>query len=184
MLTKNRPGAGDAGRQGDRTIDDCPALPQKTSTKQIKHTRVADAEAAIALLAELFPRAFVVFEIRRKPLKIGIYNDILAKTNGAITPRELALALRFYCHNAGYLQAVARGEARVDLDGNSVGVVSAEQSAQAATELKIRAQRQRRQRQKADTAKPATPTVAPTPKRISLSDLRVAGQRRREGATS
>lgn len=187
MLAKNGPGAGDAGLQGDWTLEGCPSLPPITSPRQIKR---ADAEAAIALLVELFPRAFVIYEQRRQPLKIGIYDDIIAKTNGAIAPSELGLAMRLYCRNTGYLQAVARAAARVDLDGNPVGAVSAEQSAQAAAELKIRAQRRNKQRQqKADAAKP-TPTpvtpcaiVEPEPKRLGLSDLRRAGQLRRSGVS-
>jgi sRNA-binding protein len=139
--------------------------------------QTADAEAAIVLLAELFPRAFAVYELRRRPLKLGIRDNIIARIGDVITPRELAQAMRLYCRNTGYLQAVARGDARVDLDGNAVGVVSAEHSAQAATELKIRAQREAKRRKRAAAA-------AEPPKPLGLADLRRAGQlrqlRRRE----
>ena len=43
----------------------------------------ADARAAIALLAERFPKAFAVHEAKRRPLKIGIDTDIISTVNGA-----------------------------------------------------------------------------------------------------
>jgi sRNA-binding protein len=125
------------------------------------------------LLAELFPRAFVVYELHRRPLKIGIRHDIFAKIEGAMTGRELATALRFYCRNTGYLRALARGGARVDLDGNSVGAVGVEQSALAATELKARAERAARRRRAATEPAPVKP--------LGLADLRRAGQLRANG---
>jgi hypothetical protein len=49
--------------------------------------------AAIALLAELYPKCFSIYERRRRPLKIGIHNDVLAAVDGVITPAELHGAL-------------------------------------------------------------------------------------------
>jgi sRNA-binding protein len=51
-------------------------------TKKSRDTTVA---AVIALLAELFPECFSVYEGRRRPLKIGIHRDILAAVDGALT---------------------------------------------------------------------------------------------------
>jgi ProQ/FINO family len=56
--------------------------------------------ATIELLAETYPRCFFIFEQRRRPLKVGIHHDILAALDGAITPRELGIALRFYTGKA------------------------------------------------------------------------------------
>ena len=88
-----------------------------------------DLLVIIEQLAERFPQAFVVFEQRRKPLKIGIYDDIAAAINGAIAPRELDYALHFYCHNEGYLRSMRAGAARVDLMGHPGDEVTAEQAA-------------------------------------------------------
>jgi hypothetical protein len=49
--------------------------------------------AAIALLAEIFPQAFFIYGARRKPLKLGIRDEIVARLDGAVEPPELALAL-------------------------------------------------------------------------------------------
>jgi len=73
---------------------------------------------------DLFPACFYVFERRRQPLKIGIRHDIAAALKGAITDKEIAIALRVYCGNTGYLRA-CKGAARADLAGNPAGQVNA-----------------------------------------------------------
>ena len=97
------------------------------------------ALATIDLLAETFPQCFAVFERRRRPLKLGIHSDVLAKLNGAITPKECATALRIYCANRFYLQSCIEGAPRVDLNGEAAGQVTADEAANA---TQRRAQRQ------------------------------------------
>jgi hypothetical protein len=53
----------------------------------------ATVAAVIAVLAEMFPKCFSVYEGRRRPLKIGIHRDIGAALDGAVTPAELHRAL-------------------------------------------------------------------------------------------
>jgi ProP effector len=130
--------------------------------------RYDEIGAAIALLAETFPKCFAVFEQRRQPLKIGIHADIAAALDGAITLEELSNALRFYTGNVGYLRSLRAGAPRIDLDGQPAGVVTAEETAFAKTRL--RAQRK-------NSAKPAVPTAAP--KRLGLADLKAAALQRR-----
>jgi hypothetical protein len=48
-----------------------------------------------------------------------------------VTPQELRLALGFYVSNVGYLFAMREGAARVDLAGDAVGAVSAEEAQRA-----------------------------------------------------
>ncbi|MGZ9052573.1 MAG: ProQ/FINO family protein, partial [Rhodoplanes sp.] len=59
-------------------------------------------EAAIDLLCEAFPKAFVRHEARRRPLKVGIHLDIAAALAGAVTDAELGVALRCYTVNRVY----------------------------------------------------------------------------------
>jgi integrase len=61
-----------------------------------------EIRAAIALLAETFPKCFAVWEQRRQPLKVGVHKDVLARLDGAMTPVELANALRAYVANPVY----------------------------------------------------------------------------------
>jgi sRNA-binding protein len=105
------------------------------------------AHDTIVALAELFPACFAVFQDRRKPLKLGIREDLIAAMTGAITAKEASLALAIYCGNHGYRKACCKaGAPRIDLNGNTVGSVSAEEAANAKQRLaQWRAKQARRQ---------------------------------------
>jgi ProP effector len=123
-------------------------------------------EAALVLLCELFPKAFVRYEARRRPLKIGIHRDLQVALADAITDIELGCALRLYVANRVYRSRLVAGAARIDLDGNPAGTVSAEH---ACAPMK-------------PTPKPKPKPVSDSPpvKRLSLQDLREAARRRKE----
>jgi ProP effector len=133
----------------------------------------------IGVLADLFPKCFAVFEQHRQPLKIGIHVDLLAKLDGAITPKECAKALRLYCANRFYLQACVEGAPRIDLDGNTVGHVTAEEAANAKQRLAQRQAKQARRQEALAKEKAKAEAVARNAGRISLADLRKAAQARR-----
>jgi ProP effector len=102
-----------------------------------------DLDAALARLGKLFPQAFT-FEkhLPHRPLKAGVYSDIVARCP-ILTRRELATALSAYTRRVMYLQSLVTGGARVDLDGNTCGEVSAEDAEHAAARLaKILASRE------------------------------------------
>jgi ProP effector len=85
--------------------------------------------AVLELLAQRWPQTFAIHEARRRPLKIGIHNDILAALGGAITPAELSTALACYTANLGYLRKLRRaGAARIDLNDKPAGEVTPEQA--------------------------------------------------------
>jgi ProP effector len=94
----------------------------------------------IALLVERFPAAFVMFERRRRPLAIGTYaviREIIREDE--IESSALKLALRTYCGNNWYLRALAApGAMRINLNGEPIGPVEAEQAAGAATRIAAR----------------------------------------------
>jgi sRNA-binding protein len=69
-----------------------------------KSPEAENAQNTIAALADLWPQAFAIYEQRRRPLKLGIHNDVLAALNAAANPKEIAIALRWYCGNVGYLR--------------------------------------------------------------------------------
>jgi sRNA-binding protein len=90
-----------------------------------------DFNAIIAKLAELFPATFFVSEHRRKPRKLGIYDDLVAATAGTIEPSDLKGALRVYTSNLGYIRSGAQPDAvRIDLAGNVAGPVDADHAEQ------------------------------------------------------
>jgi ProP effector len=143
-----------------------------------------NATATITALAERWPKAFHTYQVRRVPLKIGIDVDIIATC--AITLFELRAAMRSYTGNIGYLLASKEGVARVDLDGNPAGVVTAKEARWAA--MRLEGLRQHRAARKA--AQAGRPSVvveavaAPVgPKRISLADLKRAAQERKKTST-
>jgi ProP effector len=142
-----------------------------------------DAVAVIELLCERYPRCFFLYEGRRRPLKIGIHKDI---PEGLFEPSTLSLAHRLYVGNDGYLRSMRAGAARIDLDGNAVGVVSDGEASGAMSLLIVRAKRerekkaaQRKQEQAAKKTPPAPPPPPPPPKRDSMSALREAARKRR-----
>ena len=126
----------------------------------------ARKHAIMTMLAERFPAAFVVWEVKRPPLKIGIHEDIIARLGGAIEARELGLALSVYCENIAYLRTMMLGVGMegIDLDGNAAGTVTVEAAAMAAKQVAARAL-------KAANRKKPAPTPS-GPKRLSLADLR------------
>src|SRR5262245_55547696 len=87
--------------------------------------------AAIALLAETFPKCFSVYERRRRPLRIGIHRDIKAALGGAITPAELHKALGMYCCS-GFWPVVRATHALPDHDNNAPTTAPTMNMAQAA----------------------------------------------------
>src|SRR5215467_13279729 len=130
------------------------------------------ATAAIALLAELYPKCFSIYEGRRRPLKIGIHKDILAAVDGVITPAELHGALGTYCRNPVYLGHMGKGAERLDLNGEPAGVVTDDEEARAkATLAGIRAKQE---------ARAAAAKALAKPKRLSLADLKAAAVARKQ----
>src|SRR5262249_53716546 len=100
--------------------------------------RAAAAHAAITALVETFPAAFTGFG--RKPLKLGIHDDLLAR---GIAPDVATKGLAAYCSSMGYLNATKAGAARIDLDGNEVGAVTDDEAEHAAQKLAAAAERAR-----------------------------------------
>jgi ProP effector len=130
----------------------------------------------IVVLADLFPACFSVLQQRRKPLKVGIRDDVLAALNGAITAKEAGFALKIYTSNHHYLTACKEGAPRVGLNGEAAGHVTADEANNAKQRLVQRRVKQARSQQ---TTKP---TTKPAPRRLSLADLRTAAQARRASA--
>jgi len=132
-----------------------------------------DAIAMITLLAERFPACFAVVDVRRRPLKIGIHNDVLAAVG--VAPDELGRALKRYTQSDRYCAKLKAGAARIDLDACEVGAVT-EEEAKAAAESLAKRKARREARKRAAAAPPAPP--APTKVRMSIERLREAARQR------
>jgi ProP effector len=152
--------------------------------------RRARSKAVISVLAAKFPKCFAVPDTRRRPLKVGIDTDLLAALGGSIRRTELIRALAMYCSSEGYLERLLTGACRVDLEGKPAGVVSADDEKHAkAKQADIGTRRgaamaaaiTQAAASRAQGPALAKEEPAPGPKRLSLTDLREAARRRREG---
>jgi sRNA-binding protein len=100
----------------------------------------------IAALAKRWPKAFILYEPQRRPLKIHITDDIVAAWGEMPWTRaELNTALGIYTGCVGYQARMVLNMPRVDLDGNLCGQVSQDAATHAKGRLvKLRARAARR----------------------------------------
>jgi ProP effector len=91
--------------------------------------------AVLAHLAETFPQTFVLEKHRpHRPLKVGIGTDLRARCP-EVYPPALRAVLNTYTRRVMYLEAMVAGAARVDLDGNPAGEVTAGEAEHAVAKL-------------------------------------------------
>jgi len=114
------------------------ATSQSSKTKVTKSPAARHdltVEAVILLLQERWPHCFSIRERNRRPLKVGIFADILKELDGAVTRVELAKAIGCYVGNRAYLKKIKIGADRVGLDGTPAGKVAESEELHARTML-------------------------------------------------
>ncbi len=105
--------------------------PAAGSAKQ-KPQWLEQAQYGVELLKAYFPQCFK--EIKEiQPLKVGIKQDLvkrLSTLNDIVVGDKACMvnSLAYYVNSPSYHKSVVPGATRVDLDGNSVGVVSQEEA--------------------------------------------------------
>lgn len=104
-------------------------------------------------LFELYPR---LFGARFLPLKLGVFEDLVAAHPEALPAADLKVALGLHTRSTRYIEAVASGVARHDLQGKPVEPVAPEHVHHAILELyrrrKAKAPEQARERAVAQLA--------------------------------
>ncbi len=124
--------------------------------------KLKNSKEVIAYIAECFPKCFTL-QGEAKPLKIGIFQDLAERLaeDPKVSKTQLRAALRQYTSSWRYLHGVKPGAERVDLDGNSCGVIEQEhvdhaQTALAESKAKVQARRkeQEEKNKEAGKAKP------------------------------
>jgi sRNA-binding protein len=98
------------------------------------------------VLEKLFELHPDLFGAHFKPLKIGIFEDLLARHPEAFPRDELKVALGLHARSTAYLESVAAGLQRHDLDGQPVAALAPEHVHHAIMEVF----RRRQQRTKED----------------------------------
>lgn len=85
----------------------------------------------IEWLVERFPSTFSLKAKNVRPLKIGIFDDLIDYYERLESPpfskRVLREALNYYSASPAYLNSQKKNAARIDLFGNETDVVTAEQ---------------------------------------------------------
>lgn len=96
-----------------------------------------DKLVIIDWLIEHFPAAFFKKGNQVRPLKIGIFDDIIEfyerLDSPAFSKKSLREALNYYSSSPAYLNSQKANSARVDLFGNEVDVVTPDQAKYAFT---------------------------------------------------
>jgi ProP effector len=87
---------------------------------------------ALERLFELYPQ---LFGARFLPLKLGVYEELLARHPEDFKAEDLKIAMGQHARSTRYLEAVAAGLARHDLDGNALDPVAPEHVHHAILEL-------------------------------------------------
>lgn len=95
-----------------------------------------DLNKVIEFLASRFPASFSV-KGPAKPLKIGIFNEISERLGEEddVSKTQVRHALRRYTNSWRYLEAVAKGGMRVDLDGQDAEALTEEHVQHAQAQL-------------------------------------------------
>lgn len=106
-------------------------------------------------LAEKYPRAFFADGRERKPLKVGIHQDILADADNTLAAYQLTSALRWYTGAYAYQCKLTEGTPRIDLQGEVSGKVTADDAAAAAARAQAIKQRMEEARQRKSEAERA-----------------------------
>lgn len=86
----------------------------------------SQARASSPVLERLFELYPHLFGAQFLPLKLGVFQDLLARHPDEFKKDELKLAMGQHARSTRYLESVAAGLARHDLDGQAVEPVSPE----------------------------------------------------------
>ena len=133
--------------------------------------KLNSSKEVIAFLAERFPQCFSA-EGEARPLKIGIFQDLVARVKGemSLSKTQLRSALRLYTSSWRYLYGIKVGAIRVDLDGNPCGELDEQHVEHARKQLeeakaRVQAQRAEQQAKKREAAIANGETVTDKPRR-------------------
>jgi ProP effector len=110
----------DAKKKSEKAAADAKA--KEARRERIKTTSMG----VLSQLKELFPNCFD--DLRSKPLKTGIKEDILERLpeDTELTRSDIQKALKYYTSNKVYHYNVARGDMRYNLDGEKVEAIPEE----------------------------------------------------------
>ena len=113
-----QPHAGERPQQGPQG--------QRGNQGQRDQRAPSPARQVHPVLEQLFELHPKLFGARFLPLKLGTYEDLIARHPDTFKTEELKVAMGLHARSTRYLESVAAGHARHDLDGNAVEPVAPE----------------------------------------------------------
>ncbi|SIT39239.1 Activator of osmoprotectant transporter ProP [Paraburkholderia ribeironis] len=141
-----------------------PAQPRGDTPAPHAHAKpAADARPvdpvvkSIGRLQKRFPVAFPKNPAPKLPLKVGIFEDLIAHAKDlSLSEAELRDAIKTWCRGSRYWKCLVEGAARVDLTGAEAGKVTAQEAAGA---QRLQAHRAARSAPKAPAAAAQAPAA-------------------------
>lgn len=111
----------------DTPIPDAPAAETEASPAPEAMPKAAKSKRpAFAVLERLFQLYPKMFGARFLPLKLGVYQELLALHPDEFKKEDLKVAMGVHARSTRYLESVAAGHKRHDLNGNPVEDVAPE----------------------------------------------------------
>lgn len=108
------------------------STPQRSRTAGSRSSAPARTHPALEALAQHYP---ALFGETPKPLKRGVYEDLLERHGESLTADGIKAALALHTRSTRYLNAVAGGQPRHDLNGTVVEPVAPDQRHHAILEV-------------------------------------------------
>jgi ProP effector len=130
---KPRPqqGRGEGQGQGQQPRQQQARKPQAPAQQQPQRAP-RKVNPVLERLFELYPQ---LFGARFVPLKLGVYEELIARHPEDFKAEDLKIAMGQHARSTRYLESVAAGLARHDLDGNALDPVAPEHVHHAILEL-------------------------------------------------
>jgi ProP effector len=110
----------------DSVTPSAPENPPKRTGKRPTAPRPQAPRTVSPVLERLFELYPKMFGAQFLPLKLGVFQDLLERHPEEFKKDELKLAMGQHARSTRYLESVAAGHARHDLDGNPVEPVAPE----------------------------------------------------------
>ena len=99
------------------------SAPTRTPASRKNPTRARTVHPVLQQLFELYPKMFGAHFL---PLKLGVFQDLLAQHPDVFKREDLKVALGLHARSTRYLESVASGLQRHDLQGKAVEPVAPE----------------------------------------------------------
>ncbi len=126
----DRSGTRNGKREGQRDGQrDGHQAGQRQAPREKRETDVDPVLIAISRLQRQFPKAFPKKPAAKVPLKLGVLEDLQQHAQALqLTADEIKLAVKTWCDGRRYWDSMVEAAARVDLNGEPAGAVTANEA--------------------------------------------------------